>query len=134
MGCEPYLVSSAIIAVMAQRLVRRICPNCKLAVIANETERRFLNIPPERGEVKIHRGAGCSRCARTGYYDRIGVYEMVPFDPGLCELVMQKASTERLCEYAVNRGEVTLRQDALKKVLHGETTMQEAIRVTGTED
>ena len=133
MGCEPYLVSSAIIGVMAQRLVRRICTNCKRPLEANATERKLMGIPEERGPVEIYRGIGCSRCLRSGYYDRIGVYEYVPFDPGLAELVMNKAPTEALFEYAVNHGAITLRSDAVAKTLHGLTTLEEALRVVSGE-
>ncbi len=130
MGCEPYLVSSAIIGVLAQRLVRRICPNCKTAAVANPTERKLLDVPQERESVDIYRGAGCSRCNRAGYYDRIGVYEYVPFDTGLSELVMAKASTEVLRAYAAEHGAITLKRDAMQKVLAGLTTLEEAMRVT----
>jgi type IV pilus assembly protein PilB len=133
MGCEPYLVSSAIIGVMAQRLVRRICANCKKGIEANPTERKLAAIPDERGPVEIFRGMGCSRCLRSGYYDRIGIYEYVPFDTGLANLVMAKAPTEQLYTYAVDHGAVTLRADAVCKVLHGLTTLEEAMRVTTGE-
>ncbi len=133
MGCEPYLVSSAIIGVLAQRLVRRICNNCKRPLEANATERKLLGIPPERGPVHIYRGIGCSRCLRSGYYDRVGVYEYVPFDAGLAELVMNKAPTETLFDYAVKHGAITLRDDALSKTLHGLSTLEEALRITTGE-
>jgi general secretion pathway protein E len=129
MGCEAYLVSSAVIGVMAQRLVRRICPNCRRSFEANATERKLMGIPEERGPVQIHRGAGCSRCRRSGYYDRIGVFEYVPFDVGLAGLVMDKAPTEALYAYAVEHGAITLRADAVAKTLHGLTTLEEALRV-----
>jgi type IV pilus assembly protein PilB len=130
MECEPYLVASAIIGVMAQRLVRRICMNCRKAFDPNATERRLLDVPPEQVGVKIYRGTGCSRCARSGYYDRIGIYEFVPFDTGLSGLVMEKAATETLYRYAIDHGATTLRQDAIAKVRHGLTTLEEAMRVT----
>lgn len=133
MGCEPYLVSSAIIGVMAQRLVRRICPNCKRTFEANAAERKLLEIPDERGPVELYRGQGCARCMRSGYYDRIGIYEYVPFDTGLAHLVMEKAQTESLYAYAVEHGAITLRADATMKVLHGMTTLEEAMRVTTGE-
>ena len=133
MGCEPYLVSSAIIGVMAQRLVRRICRNCKKGFEANATERKLLSIPEQRGPVEIFRGLGCARCLRSGYYDRIGVYEFVPFDTGLAELVMEKAPTELLYQRAIQHGAVSLRHDTIAKVLHGLTTLEEAMRVTGGE-
>jgi len=130
MGCEPYLVASAIIGVMAQRLVRRICPNCKRSYEPNESERRIVGIPADRVRAFLYRGAGCSRCLRTGYYDRVGVYEFVPFDSGLSELVMQKGTTGTLQEYAVGHGAITLRDDAIFKVRDGLTTLEEALRVT----
>ncbi len=133
MGCEPYLVSSATIGVMAQRLVRRICTNCKEAYEPNTTERRILGIPPDRVGVRIHRGAGCSRCLRGGYYDRVGIYEFVPFDDGLAELVMDKASTEVLQQYATAHGAITLREDAMTKVRDGLTTLEESLRATVEE-
>jgi type II secretory ATPase GspE/PulE/Tfp pilus assembly ATPase PilB-like protein len=133
MGCEPYLVSSAIIAVLAQRLVRKICPNCKRALEPNSAERAIMGIPDERVGVHIYRGAGCSRCLRSGYFDRVGIYEYVPFDVGLSELVMNKAATEVMYRYAVEHGAVTLRADAVSKVLHGLTTLEEALRVTTAE-
>ncbi len=133
MDCEPYLVSSAIIGVMAQRLVRRICTNCTQPIQANATERSLMNIPTERSSVEIFRGAGCSRCLRSGYYDRVGVYELVPFDSGLADLVMEKAPTETLFNYAVKHGAITLRSDAVAKTLHGLTTLEEALRITTGE-
>ncbi len=133
MGCEPYLISSAILAVVAQRLVRKICPNCKKAFDPNAAERNIMGVPPERVGVNIYRGTGCSRCLRSGYYERVGIYEYVPFDPGLAELVMNKASTESMYRYAIDHGAITLRADAISKVLHGLTTLEEALRVTTAE-
>jgi type IV pilus assembly protein PilB len=133
MKCEPYLVSSAIIGVMAQRLVRKICTQCRRPFEANAAERTLLGVPDERNEVLIYRGAGCANCGRTGYYDRLGVYEYVPFDPGLSELVMNKAATETMRRYATEHGAVMLRDDALAKVRRGRTTLEEAIRVTSAD-
>ncbi len=130
MGCEPYLVSSAMIGVMAQRLVRKICPNCRKAFTANQAERKLLDVPEERTEVKIYRGAGCARCGRSGYYDRLGIFEFVPFDSGLGDLVMNTASTEAMYRHAIEHGAVMLRDDAMQKVLRGLTTLEEAMRVT----
>jgi type II secretory ATPase GspE/PulE/Tfp pilus assembly ATPase PilB-like protein len=130
MGSEPYLVASSLIGVMAQRLVRKICENCKHGYEPNVTERKIMGIPLERKNVEIFRGAGCSRCLRSGYYDRVGVYEFVPFDAGLAQLVMEKATTKQLQLYAVEHGAITLRHDAITKVRDGLTTLEEALRVT----
>ncbi len=134
MDCESYLVASSLIGVMAQRLVRRICTNCAKPFDANETERRILGIPSDRTGVTVHRGTGCSRCLRTGYYDRVGVYEYVPFDAGLAQLVMEKKTTAELETYAVGHGAITLRDDAMTKVRDGLTTIEEALRVTAQVD
>jgi type IV pilus assembly protein PilB len=133
MGCEPYLASSAIIALMAQRLVRRICERCKQPYLASEPERALLDVPPERKEVEIYRGRGCSRCLRSGYYDRVGIYEFVPFDKGLAEFVLQQAPTSRLHEFALAHGARSLRMDAMSKVVNGLTTLEEALRVTASD-
>jgi type IV pilus assembly protein PilB len=133
MGCEPYLVASALIGAMAQRLVRKICPNCKRRYEPNETERKIMGIPPDRTGVEVYRGTGCSRCLRSGYFDRAGVFEFVPFDAGLSKLAMGKATTEQMQDYAVDHGAITLRDDAIAKVREGLTTLEEALRVTRSE-
>ena len=130
MGCEPYLVASGLIAVAAQRLVRKICTNCRKPYEPNATERRILGIPADRVGTQVFRGAGCSRCLRSGYYDRVGIFEFIPFDEGLSALVMEKAATEVLQKYAVAHGAITLREDAVTKVRDGLTTLEEALRVT----
>jgi type II secretory ATPase GspE/PulE/Tfp pilus assembly ATPase PilB-like protein len=119
---------------MAQRLVRKICVNCKRGYSPNETERRILGVPLDRSGVEVFRGAGCSRCLRTGYFDRVGVFEFVPYDSGLAGLAMQKATTEAMQEYALHHGAITLRDDAIVKVRDGLTTLEEALRVTSMAD
>ena len=133
MGCEPYLVASALIAVMAQRLVRKICTNCQRGYDPNETERQIMGIPLERTGVEIYRGAGCSRCLRSGYFDRVGIFEFVPCDAGFAKLVMEKASAEALQRYAVGHGAISLREDAIVKVREGLTTLEEALRITRSD-
>ncbi len=129
MGCEPYLVASGLIGVMAQRLVRKICTNCKLAYEPTDSERKIMGISARQYGVRIYRGSGCSRCSRTGYFDRIGVFEYVPFDAGLAELVTAKATSEILQDYAKEHRAIILRDDAMSKVREGLTTLEEALRV-----
>ena len=129
MGCEPYLVASGLIGVMAQRLVRKICTNCKQAYEPTDSERKIMGIPARQYGVRIYRGAGCSRCSRTGYFDRIGVFEYVPFDVGLAELVTAKATSDVLQNHAKEHGAIILRDDAMTKVREGLTTLEEALRV-----
>jgi len=130
MGCEPYLVASGLIGVLAQRLVRRICANCKRSYEPNLPERKIMGFPPDRTNVHIYRGAGCARCLRTGYYDRVGVFEYLPFDTGLSDLIMLNATTEKLQEHGAAHGAITLREDAVSKIRDGLTTVEEALRVT----
>jgi type IV pilus assembly protein PilB len=129
MGCEPYLVANGLIGVMAQRLVRKVCTNCKQAYEPSEAELKIMGLSTGTG-VRLYRGAGCSRCQRSGYYDRIGVFEFVEFDAGLAELVIRRASVEEMQRYASEHGAITLRDDALAKVRSGMTTLEEAVRVT----
>ncbi|MFQ5590936.1 MAG: GspE/PulE family protein, partial [Phycisphaerae bacterium] len=133
MRCEAYLVANALIGVMAQRLVRKICSNCKKGYEPNETERRIMGIPLDRSGVEIYRGTGCSRCQRSGYSDRVGVFEFVAFDTPLAGLVMDNAPAEKMQEYASAHGAITLREDAITKVRDGLTTLEEALRVTRSE-
>ena len=130
MGSQPYLVASAVIGVMAQRLVRRICATCKSGYAPNATERKIMGIPAGRREAQIFRGDGCTRCLRSGYYGRVGIFEFVPFDAGLSRLVMEGGTTQAMEQHAVEHGAITLRADAITKVREGLTTLEEALRVT----
>jgi len=129
MGCESYLVASSLIGVLAQRLVRKICTNCKRPYDANETERKIMGIPLDRAEATIYRGQGCSRCLRSGYFDRVGVFEFVQFDKGLSLMVMENRAAEAMQDYAMQHGAISLRDDAVAKVREGVTTLEEALRV-----
>ncbi len=129
MGCEPYLVANGLIGVMAQRLVRKVCTNCKQEYQATQAELKVMGVP-EGESLRLFRGAGCSRCQRSGYYDRIGVFEFVAFDAGLAELVIARASVDEMQKYARDHGAITLRDDALAKVRAGLTSLEEAVRVT----
>jgi type IV pilus assembly protein PilB len=130
MGCEPYLVASGVIGVVAQRLVRRICDQCKSAYTPNATERELCGIPPERVDAELYRGKGCARCLRTGYYDRVGIYEYMQIDGRMAELIMEKATAEQMQQHGMAHGMQTLRMDAIAKTLRGLTTLEEALRVT----
>ncbi len=134
MGCESYLVANALIGVMAQRLVRRTCANCKRAYEPNDTERRIMGIPLERTGVEIFRGTGCTRCLRSGYSERVGIYEFVTFDRELANLVMERSSADVMQQYASEHGAITLREDAVAKVREGLTTLEEALRVTQSDN
>lgn len=134
MGVESYLLSSCLLAVVAQRLVRRICPFCKTQVPVTDTlwnEMRHLggNAVSERPEA-VWKGKGCSHCAGTGYSGRIGIYEFMEISPGIHRLIMQGADSSTIMSEARQEGMRTLREDGMLHVLNGVTTLEEVIRVT----
>lgn len=126
MGVENYLVSSTLIGVVAQRLVRRICDSCKIE----------YKIPPRmQDELRINReyffrGEGCDRCSRTGYRGRIGIFELLIMNDDIRSMMMEKATTKELRDKAISLGMKTLRDDGIEKVLKGITTPDEVLRVT----
>jgi len=132
MGIEPFLVASSVIGVLAQRLVRVICPECKEAYTPPVEAFRRLNLAMDLESVTFYRGRGCERCRQTGYKGRIGVFELMTISDHLRELVLRKAPTHELRQAALEGGMITLRQDAMQKILEGITTMEEALRVVYT--
>lgn len=132
MGIEPFLVASSVIGVLAQRLVRVICPDCKEAYTPPVEAFRRLNLAMDLESVTFYRGRGCERCRQTGYKGRIGVFELMMITDHLRELVLRKAPTHELRQAGLEAGMVTLRQDAMQKILEGTTTMEEALRVVYT--
>jgi len=122
MGVEPYLITSSLVAVLAQRLVRRICPHCKVPAGRQYT--------PEGEQIEVFRGRGCEQCFQTGYLGRIGIFELMEMNDELRRLVMQNADATRLAEVARRHGMRTLREDGWLKVRAGITTVEEVLRVT----
>jgi general secretion pathway protein E len=126
MGIEHYLVSSTLIGVMAQRLVRRICPECKEPMPVPEEIR--AEIGPAASA--LWHGVGCGRCMHTGYRGRIAIFELLVVDDEARGLIMAKASAQEIRERAISLGMRTLRQDGIEKVRKGITTVDEVLRVT----
>jgi type IV pilus assembly protein PilB len=133
MGIEPFLTASAVIGVLAQRLVRSICPRCKEAYTPSLEAFKRLNFLMDTEEVTFYRGAGCQYCRGTGYKGRIGVFELMPIDNELREMILQKAPTHVLRQAALEAGMISLKQDAMNKILEGITSMEEALRVIYAE-
>jgi len=129
-GVEPYLISASVNAVVAQRLVRRICENCKEPYEPCDEVKAAI----ERGQMgelgQLYRGAGCEKCRNTGYSGRSGIYEMLVLDDGFRDLVATRPSVTELRRYACNRGMVSLRQDGMRKLNRGITTIEEVLRAT----
>ena len=135
LGVEPYLVSSSLIAIMAQRLVRRICPECRQEYEPTAHELRelgLLSVGPEAGGngAKFYSGTGCDRCFQTGYRGRTGIYELMLIDSGIQDLIYRRESAGRIKKAALEAGLQTLRMDGARKVLAGVTTIAEVLRVT----
>lgn len=128
-GVEPYLIASAVNAVLAQRLVRRICPHCKEEHKTSPETRVYLAKQGFEAD-SSWRGKGCDRCRRTGYAGRQGVYEMLVMDDELRDLVTQNPDVTAFRRMCRERGLVTLRQDGFRKVTAGLTTVEEVLRVT----
>jgi len=131
MGIEPFLVSSSVIAVMAQRLIRRVCRGCAVAYVPSAEQLREIGIDRERGDAAIRRaGPGCTQCKQTGYHGRVGIHELLVVDDEIRALVMKNADAATIRRSATARGMPTLREDGAQKVLEGLTTIEEVIRVT----
>jgi general secretion pathway protein E len=132
MGIEPFLVSSSVIAVMAQRLVRRVCSACREPYQPSREETEELGITPQRlvGHTVYKPGSGCNQCKRTGYRGRTGIHELLVVDDEIRGLVMKNADAASIRRAATARGMNTLREDGADKVLDGITTIQEVLRVT----
>lgn len=127
MGVEPYLVSSAIAGVIAQRLTRCICPNCKTAYEASNEERELLGNP---SITTLYKGIGCQQCNFTGYKGRRAVHEILVLDQQVKHLINKGALPETIKHYCLENGMQTLRDNMKELVLSGETTIEELIRIT----
>jgi type II secretory ATPase GspE/PulE/Tfp pilus assembly ATPase PilB-like protein len=130
MGAEPFLIASGVMACVAQRLVRRICLDCKETYQASKEEIAYCRLPDGDKPVQLARGKGCSSCRGSGFSDRTGLFEIAETSPALGQLIMGTASAEDMQQLAVNEGMTTLRQDGVAKACAGITTLAEVIRVT----
>ena len=126
MGVESYLIADSTVGIIAQRLVRRLCPNCKRQRPIAEHEADYLGLSAkERAQQMIFEPAGCQRCNGTGFYGRIGVYEIMEITPQLRSMIARRAHTDTLREAAIEEGMMTLKQSARRLVLDGTTAITE---------
>ncbi len=131
MGIEPFLISSAVILILAQRLIRKICMDCREPIKVHPQLLIDLGIPPD--EVKsfpVYKGKGCPICNNTGYKGRVGLYEVMPMKEEVRELVLSRASTTEIKKEAMRLGMKTLRQSGIAKIKDGVTTIEEVLRST----
>jgi len=133
MGLEPFLISTAVLGVMAQRLVRKICPYCKEEYTPNfEVPKHILDMVgvEDQSELKFYRGKGCAKCRETGYKGRVSIIEVLPITEKIRELILKSASSDEIKKVAKEEGMRTLLEDGWIKVLKGITTFEEVMRVT----
>jgi general secretion pathway protein E/type IV pilus assembly protein PilB len=131
MGVEPFLVASTVEGVMAQRLVRTICPDCKMEFEPEHSEiPSDFPQPQDGGKVRVWKGAGCRSCRQSGFRGRTGIHELMVTGETIRELCSQRVNANVIRTQAVKEGMITLRQDGWRKVLEGKTTMDEVARVT----
>jgi general secretion pathway protein E len=132
LGIQPFLISSTLIGAMAQRLVRKICDDCKQNRPLTIEEAAMLNLQAPPGKrIIVKEGAGCIRCRNTGYFGRTGIFEILPIDNAIRDLIDRGEDFLKIKEMAIKRGMRTLRQSALRKLAEGMTSFEEVVRVTG---
>jgi type IV pilus assembly protein PilB len=131
MGVEPFLISSTLMAVLGQRLVRTICKNCRTPFEPTEAQLEMLNLSPhDLGDKVFHYGRGCSVCNDTGYKGRKGIFELLVISEPIRALINERAPTVVVRQKAVELGMVTLREDGLRAIFEGDTTIEEVVKYT----
>ncbi|HWE72686.1 MAG TPA: type II secretion system ATPase GspE [Stellaceae bacterium] len=130
MGVEDYLVTSTVNGVLAQRLVRKLCPHCREAYHVLPELAREIGLDADSGEPVLYRSKGCEQCLGSGYFGRVAVLEFLPLTEGLRTLVHQRATAQKIQEAAAEAGMVSMYQDGLRKAQQGVTSLDEVIRVT----
>ncbi len=131
MGVEPFLVTASVNLILAQRLARKICSECKAPIEANTKALTDLGMKPDQAaKVKLYKGSGCRTCSNTGYKGRIAIYEVMSFNEPLKELVLQGASTAEVKAEAIRGGMKSLRMAGIEKLIEGITTVEEVLRVS----
>jgi len=140
MGVEPFLTSSTLLMVVAQRLVRTICKNCresyevKPELLAGlNASKAIIENHTKNGKIYLHRGRGCEKCANTGYKGRLGIHEILEVNDAIRGLIIEKAHVSVIKEAARKNGMITLRESAVRKLFTGHTTVEEVIRVTASD-
>jgi general secretion pathway protein E/type IV pilus assembly protein PilB len=132
-GVKPFLAASSIQGILAQRLVRTICPKCKTEYVPSFEELKSLGITKQKEDLKFWHGTGCDYCSGTGYRGRAGIFELLVIDDEIRKLIYQKASSTEIKKRARQLGMKNLREDGLRKVYSGLTTLEEVMRVAGEE-
>jgi general secretion pathway protein E len=133
MGIEPFLVASSLASILAQRLVRTICPHCKKPYKPSDVEKSYVQNSMrtvQEASFVLYRGEGCEKCNGRGYFGRTGIFELLVIDNEIRPMITDKIDAQGIKNVAVSRGMKTLRKDGIEKVINGVTTLEEVLRVT----
>jgi general secretion pathway protein E len=131
MGIEPFLVTSSVNAILAQRLIRRLCKGCREPFEPDEESLNSIGITQDMlANRTLYRNKGCSSCQQTGYKGREGIFELMVIDDEMQSLILKTSDANAIKKLAVEHGMLTLRRDGARKVLEGITTIEEVFRVT----
>jgi type IV pilus assembly protein PilB len=131
MGLEPFLISASLEAILAQRLVRRICKSCRVAYEPTQEMIDVLEVDPlEIADKDFYYGDGCAECSKTGYRGRIGLFEMINITDAIREMINNRAPTLALKQKALEQGMRSLRDDGLRAIFDGNTTIEEVLKYT----
>lgn len=135
MGIEPFLVASSVLVTVAQRLARRICPDCcqPYELAPDAPERVFIGVAHDK-PVTLYRGAGCDNCGNTGYKGRLAIHEVLSVTAGIRPLILRNAPTDEIKQKAMSEGMITLKADGTKKAMKGLTTIEEVMRVAYVDE
>jgi len=131
MGVEPFLISSSLIAIVAQRLIRKLCPKCKEVYKPNKVLADRLRIGAGKS---FYKTKGCSQCLNSGYSGRIGICEILTMTPLIKDMILKKARESEIKAAARKQGMRTLREEGILKVIQGITSLEEILRVTVADD
>ena len=129
MGVEPFLLASSLIGIGAQRLVRKLCLQCRKPFVADAEQLQVVGLSPADG--KLYAAHGCDACKNSGYRGRTGIYELVTVDDPFRQLIHARAPEQALREYALSHGMRPLREDGMRWVAQGVVSLEEVLRVTG---
>ncbi len=134
MNMEPFLLASSINATVGQRILRKICPHCRVSFapppeVAQNIRQILGKLVPQNKQILLYKGAGCNECGHSGYSGRIGIFEVLPVSPKIMELILERASSADIEKEAISEGMITLKQDGYLKALEGVTTLEEVLRV-----
>lgn len=141
MDIEPFLLTASVNVVLAQRLVRKVCKDCRKELVPppsvlEDIKRELVGIPEvyfegiDKENMRFAHGEGCDKCEKTGYHGRLGIFEVLPMTQEIQELILAKSPAAQILEIAVKMGMISMRQDGIIKVLRGETTLEEVVRVS----